>query len=145
MKTYTDVEQSKKLAKILPLESADTWYAEVYEAKPVGYHDYIVCSSPYYSLSLVKPSENNISQNIVNNNPCWSLAALMEILDGASFTRCGTAPEFHEATIFYTDEAPTLKRMTCTGTSYVDACYNMIMKLHEMNILSLSKTKEEQL
>ena len=26
MKTYTDIEQSKKLAEILPPESADMWY-----------------------------------------------------------------------------------------------------------------------
>ena len=33
MKNYTDIEQSKKLAEILPIESADMWYAEVYEGK----------------------------------------------------------------------------------------------------------------
>ena len=27
MKGYTDLEQSKKLAEILPLESADMWYS----------------------------------------------------------------------------------------------------------------------
>lgn len=28
MKTYTDIEQSKKLKEILPLDSADVWFAD---------------------------------------------------------------------------------------------------------------------
>lgn len=78
MKSFTDIEQSKKLAKILPIESADIWYAEIYEGKTVGY-DYIVSDTPYYSLSLSKPSENNYSQNTVKDIPCWSLAALLSV------------------------------------------------------------------
>ena len=33
MKAYTDVEQSKKLAEILPIESADLWWAERYAGR----------------------------------------------------------------------------------------------------------------
>lgn len=28
MKAYTDIEQSKKLAEILPIETADAWWAD---------------------------------------------------------------------------------------------------------------------
>lgn len=30
MKSYTDLEQSKNLADILPVESADMWYEDIY-------------------------------------------------------------------------------------------------------------------
>lgn len=126
MKSYTDIEQSEKLETILPIESADMYWWNNTEEKR-------------YEASLI---DYEFIADI--DIPAWSLAALMEILNGAAFTRCGTAPECYEATIFYTDEPPVLKRMTCTGTSYVDACYKMIIKLHEMNILSLPKTMEEQ-
>lgn len=83
MKAFTDIEQSKKLAEILPIESADIWYAEVYEGKIVGY-DYIISDTPYYSLSFTKPSENNYSQNTVKDIPCWSLTALLGVIPSAS-------------------------------------------------------------
>lgn len=31
MKAHTDLEQSKKLAEFLPIESVDLWYAERYK------------------------------------------------------------------------------------------------------------------
>ena len=34
MKSYTDIKQSRKLAEILPIESADMWWVE---RKPVYY------------------------------------------------------------------------------------------------------------
>jgi hypothetical protein len=52
MKSYTDLEQSKRLAKILPLESADMM------------HDRLIVI-PFNDGSLT---------------PCWSLAALMKLL-----------------------------------------------------------------
>ena len=68
MKSYTDLEQSKKLEEILPPESADmVWisieddesFDGVYEVLPKG-------------CSLVAIDDNSI--------PCWSLAALMNLL-----------------------------------------------------------------
>ena len=63
MKAYTDIEQSKKLAEILPLESADMWWnGFVDEEHSVTWDGY----------------PNFLSSNICT--PCWSLAALLEVL-----------------------------------------------------------------
>lgn len=60
MKSYTDLEQSKKLAEILPLESADMYY---------GYKKDKPEFLPYSDIEVVGLC-----------SPCWSLAALMNLL-----------------------------------------------------------------
>ena len=63
MKSYTDIEQSKKLAEILPIESADMCFY---------YKDDIPQLTPF----------------VKHNNrfyiPCWSLAALLGVIPSAS-------------------------------------------------------------
>ena len=147
MKEYTDIEQSRKLAEILPIESANMYYKYVLPKSDKIMHN-PVFGNPIEALEWYNKGYTHFGNEPLSLEeycvPCWGLAALMEILDGASFTKCGTAPKSYEATIFYNDEPhAALKRMTFTGTSYVDACYNMIIKLHEMNILSLPKTMEQ--
>ena len=56
MKSYTDIEQSKKLAKILPIESADMRYAPFGDTHPWVWDD------------------NLLEKGSI---PCWSLAALL--------------------------------------------------------------------
>lgn len=66
MKSYTDIEQSKKLAEILPLESADMSY--VYDKQL----DKLYGDTPYV-----------IGYKVLNEDvdiPCWSLAALLQVL-----------------------------------------------------------------
>lgn len=58
MKTYTDLEQSKKLAEILPLESADMFYRD-------------------NGIDVKLMWEYNAPKV---ENPCWSLAALFDVL-----------------------------------------------------------------
>lgn len=67
MKSYTDIEQSKKLAEVLPLESADMgWNVFIDDTKrPLPIDDW----------DLVKDGSGN-----VKFYPAWSLAALLEIL-----------------------------------------------------------------
>jgi len=77
MKNYTDIEQSKKLAEILPIESADMAWCE----KGVNYTD-------EYSAHLctVKKMQECFDESFVGWDkhwkliPCWSLAALLEVL-----------------------------------------------------------------
>lgn len=124
MKAFTDIEQSKKLAEILPIESADIWYAEIYEGKIVGY-DYIISDTPYYSLSFTKPSENNYSQNTVKDIPCWSLTALLGVMPSASLD----SSDDHYFRLH-------CKEMFSEWhNNPVDACYEMILKLHELKML----------
>lgn len=65
MKSYTDLEQSKKLAEILPPESADMCYKAYKEEG--GIPDYQVTLCPYQFASWI-------------GIPCWSLAALLDLL-----------------------------------------------------------------
>ena len=64
MKSYTDLDQSKKLAEILPIESADMCYGIV-AYTPNNTHVY----QPY---CFVGSLESDI--------PAWSLSALMELM-----------------------------------------------------------------
>ena len=72
MKAYTDLEQSKKLAEILPIESADMCH------KCIGDESYDIIVKPYseyyekYKLLVISKDFNAV--------PCWSLAALIKLL-----------------------------------------------------------------
>ena len=59
MKSYTDIEQSRKLAEILPIESADMFYRDS-------------------DSDDVKLMWEHIAPKVTT--PCWSLAALLGIL-----------------------------------------------------------------
>ena len=114
IKSYTDLEQSKKLAEILPIESADMHYERVYfEGK----------QSDWF-VKLGKPIK---SDDII---PCWSLAALLDIM-----------PHIQE---FYPTVEKINDKFVCrykgsgvwtNGTNPVDACVEMILKLKEKNLL----------
>ena len=62
LKSYTDIEQSKELAKILPVESADMCYSD--GELRIGY------------APLAKERDDYL--------PCWSLAALLNILPSST-------------------------------------------------------------
>ena len=132
MKSYTDIEQSKKLIEFLPIESADLWWAERYEGK-ISNWEYIVEEKPTYYLSLTKPSDNNYSQDTIKDIPCWSLAALLETLDFPvlSKDRLGSGRTGWMVSI-YPDNC---RYDSCWHDNPVDACYEMILKLHELKLL----------
>ena len=126
MKAYTDLEQSKKLAEILPIESADMWWAERYEGRVLENGQYVVNDTPYYYLSIVQPSINNFSQDTVKDVPCWSLAALLDYLS-ANF----------RVTIKYLDNYWELdcRVQIMYSKELVDACYEMIIELNKRKFL----------
>ena len=65
MKSYTDINQSKKLAEILPMESADMYY-----------HNRVDIPDNFPLPIEWKRNNPLLSQEI----PCWSLTALLEVL-----------------------------------------------------------------
>ena len=72
MKSYTDLGQSKKLAGFLPLESADMIYTPIMDIDSMsnsGFLDIPEC----YSFNEFKDSH-------AKPLPCWSLAALLQVL-----------------------------------------------------------------
>lgn len=116
MKSYTDLEQSKKLAEFLSLESADCFW------------DYDEMQK-FHRISWFEDGFNKGSQLRLNeNNVCaWSFAALLGVLpnyqlqtqDDGIGVLCSCNGKFN----------------IVTADNPVDACYEMIIKLHRLNLL----------
>ena len=118
IKAYTDIEQSKRLSKILPLESADMCYSS----------DYQVTLCPYQFASWI-------------GVPCWSLAALLDIFPCSkespivNLTRGGWNPSFTKRWFATWEDENKNVFYSCDGASPVDAVVELILKLHEQKLL----------
>ena len=111
MKSYTDIEQSKKLAEILPLESADMCYLqENGQAKTI---------SPSKLSEILNVSKPQVI-------PCWSLAALLDVLPNASILLKGFDKIYD-----LTNSSGEIAK----ADNPVDVCYRMILKLNELKML----------
>ena len=120
IKSYTDLEQSKKLAEILPLESADMYWSK--------------CTITDFGDGVLKVSYAvepcNISQfrNTKEDIPCWSLAALLGVLPDY------TLQTNTDGTVFVVCESKK-PMISDAYDNPVDACVAMIEKLHELKML----------
>ena len=109
---YTSLEQSKKLLELgLSPDSADMHYYSLRRK------DDVIVWTPEFG----KTSEYDI--------PCWSLAALLDILKYPSLTQ---DVENKWSIMDWTGRYP---KSEYGFDSPVDACYEMIMRLHELNLL----------
>lgn len=147
IRSYTTVEQSKKLAEILPLESADSHYVR-------NTHDFMgnpvdgKWSHPKYGNPNSQYA-NYIVQNFSSYDtiPCWSLTALLNVLP-IIYTNnkkeiCG--PLHIDITdsetpfvLWYVNplhKGDIVELQTKEYDNLVDACYEMIIKLHELKLL----------
>lgn len=141
IKSYTSIEQSKKLAEILPIESADMCYL----------------SKDNRGIEFFEEAVVSDGTREDNDIPCWSLAALMNLLP-SEFTEKG---EYSETTYkidirkyaltddvdiyqiaygnykFYEDGNRSWKDMINTGEKedLLDVCVEMIIKLSELKKL----------
>ncbi len=123
LKSYTDLEQSKKLAEILPLESADMgWNVFVDDTTRI---------LPINDWDLVKDGSGD-----VKFYHAWSLAALLEVLpDDLKDNHFLTlSKEKDEYCCCYEDINGNSFRHTFANNP-VDACYELILKLNELNLL----------
>lgn len=128
MKAFTNIEQSKKLTEILPIESADMFLA-LDGTQPV--------MSKYFDNGFV-PADNTVI-------PCWSLAALIEALPlGVDIHNISDEHKMYYYVEIYTKEIyMKLRRMgkeeICLSTerheNLVDACVEMIFTLKQRNLL----------
>lgn len=121
MKSYTDLEQSKKLLGILPRESADMGW--------------------YYTSNL-NAARNQMWVGTKAENadiPCWSLASLLNAIPKRidKFNVLRIDIDNNNFAIWYDEigsgvnnELPDIIREYA-----VDACYEFILKLHELNLL----------
>lgn len=123
MKAYTDLEQSKKLAEILPLESADMrfCFSHTLDGRITG----------HYPMIGRKPSMGTI--------PCWSLASLLSVIPKCigdynifriDINDIDTSIWYDEIGYGINNDLPDI-----TMEFAVDACVEMIIKLHERNLL----------
>lgn len=137
MKAYTtDIEQSKKLAELLPIDSADMWWAERYAGQVMENGQYIVEDKPIYYLALVKPSKYNYSVDVIKDIPCWSLTALLEYLKNINSTVYIPMLYVHDnkwMLQFVERGHGNVVEVECDNP--IDTCYEMIIKLHEQKLL----------
>ena len=114
MKAYTDLEQSKKLAKILPPKSAD------------------MCWTPFdekWDVYLGAPNPDAIKKEI----PCWSLAALLNVINKTYYVTLLHDGVMWNILVIHHDIDKC--NHTIHADSPVDACVDMIEKLNELNML----------
>ena len=127
MKAYTDIEQSKKLVEILPLESADMCWCNS-SVKGVNYTDeFTVHTHTAKELKEVFDGVFNHWDKYWELIPCWSLAALLDLLPD---TMLGKDKEGYVAMI------ETMgSDLVTEAKNPIDACYEMIIKLNKQNLL----------
>ena len=73
IKSYTDINQSKKLAEILPLESADMCYIKHSSSDNPNWE----FNEDFPPMILGNVPINEITAETL---PCWSLAALLRLI-----------------------------------------------------------------
>ena len=128
MKSYTDLEQSKKLAEILPLESADMrfCFSHTLGGRITG----------HYPMIGREPSMGTI--------PCWSLAALLDLLPNNEHIETTISRgSWKIDTVEYLpntwwceyEDTENQTEFNISADNPVDACVEMIIKLHELNLL----------
>lgn len=128
MKSYTDLEQSKKLAEILSLESADMHYNNA-SIEGVNYVDEHRAELMEYNRAIKVLSKCTINP-LFEVIPCWSLAALINMLP-KRFRLLKRNKITYYAKIGVLGNSKTTKFYD----NPIDACYEMIIKLHKMNLL----------
>lgn len=124
MKGYTDLEQSKKLAEILPLESADMHWQYIEEDNG---------QLQWFCF----PKDFSINQH--NTVSAWSLVALLNLIPKhiRDYNVLRIDISENEFAMWYDEigygvnaELPNIEM-----SEPVDACYEMIIKLNELNLL----------
>ena len=118
MKAFTDIEQSKKLVEILPIESADM----------------------YYCGSVTPDVMTSCKQDYRCYTPCWSLVALLDVLpisinEGQHcLALINSDPNGIDWLCCY-ENYKGESMMECYADNQVDACVEMIYKLKEKDLL----------
>lgn len=109
MKAFTDIEQSKKLAEFLPIESADMyWWA----------------TSKRYYIEAMDDGDFNEREGHIR---AWSLAALLSVIPS------GKALIHDKGDLGYKCICNNMD--TYFHDNPVDACVEMIIRLNELKLL----------
>lgn len=129
MKAFTDIQQSKKLAEILPIESADMCFniSQRTNMPPL--------MTPYCKFKEFF----NMGETPDFLIPCWSLAALLDILR-PDITLDHTEGEGWSIIVNIVVENPNsilqdIITEKVIADNLIDACVEMILKLNELKVL----------
>jgi hypothetical protein len=116
IRAYTTIEQSRKLAEILPLESADMMWTYDFTVNDINGINVI--------SNTLKLEEKDV--------PAWSLAALLSVIrETIGYTIYGVNNVYMSCNLG--DEPWKLE--TKVYDNEIDACVEMIIKLHKINLL----------
>lgn len=113
IKSFTSLEQSKILAKILPIESADMYYEP-----SAGFR--------------TEPSEakfGDIEYAHPRSIRCWSLAALLSVLPANKLEK-----QF-DGKWWFSVYLPSGQHKSHKHDNPIDACYEIIVRLNELKLL----------
>lgn len=111
MKSYTDIEQSKKLAEILPIESADMFYRDS-------------------DSNDVKLMWEHVAPKVTT--PCWSLAALLNVIKPINENTYTIRGTLDGGAIISFDEVTSLMFQE---KEIIDAVFEMVVWLKEIGKL----------
>ena len=106
MKAYTDLSQSRKLAEILPLESADMYWDLLSKDKYARVNNIGHCLGRYCVYA-------------------WSLSALLNVLP--TFTIDSSDDHYFRI--------HCQQKFSEWHDNLIDACYEMVIRLHKLNLL----------
>ena len=112
MKSYTDIEQSKVLAEILPAESADVCY---------GINDDTL---KYNDLPWLIPYHKYTAKEFYI--PCWSLSALFDAMPPIQ-ELCSSTDHYYRV--------HCMNLFSEWHENAIDSCVEMIIKLHKKGLI----------
>lgn len=119
MKSYTDIEQSKKLVEILPLESADMYYHYNFDFDELE------------SIPVITEEDDHFIL-FPKDIGCWNLTALLSVLP---FPTLLYDIKDGEGRWIVSCEKNDKGYLSYYKDNPVDTCYEMIIKLNELNLL----------
>ena len=136
IKSYTDLEQSKKLAEILPPESANMCFKCFGEET----YDLTFCEVSYSEWAReYKELFDKAGLQLI---PCWSLSALIniipqEIFDGEYIINITEGCDNRWVLTYdhFENRNHSYYGLSTGADNLVDACYEFILKLNELNLL----------
>lgn len=112
IKSYTDIEQSRKLAEILPLETADMYWWP---------------SGKWYYIEAMDDGDFNEEEGHIR---AWSLAALLNVLPFPQLSKdkLGNGKVGWMVSVYLDD----CRYDSCWHDNQIDCCYELILKLYEL-------------
>ena len=127
-KISTDIDQSKRLAEILPIESADMCYIK----HSSSYNPNWEFNEDFPPMILGDVPINKMTVEVL---PCWSLTALLDVLPIKLQIVLAINDFQSDKKGKYAIGSADNDEYDCYADNPIDACCDMIIKLKELNLL----------